>query len=339
MPMPEVVKKFTQLSHIESVFSAMMSDESIYEPGASMTAQPMIETPKQNESAAANPVEQAAAMPQASVPEALPEAVVATTEPAITDVAPEVAPAHAATETVADAAMATEEAMRKQVPPVEAATEPHPNAEALLPPPTPELPKPKQSSGEAVSIHDAKVENLILLPEVLTGAEKNLATHIGSMIDPMLEKNLLLSLSSNLEKGTTSLILTFEGDMVAANPAVLSEQVVAALHKVPAMHALFAQHHHTPVSHVHDGKLDVMIPHLTTAQYAHLVQSLAAGIEVSQAVQAPAHTHPAAEVAAQAQEVAAQAVGAAPVPHVAEVNHLGVANNNDIALTSMGAGR
>lgn len=320
-----------------------------------MTAQPMIETPHSEKEAAHLPAQEletvpemandnaaplaAAAVPEASVPEAMPEAVASTTQPASTDVAPEVAPAQLVTETGADTALATEEAMRKQVPPVEAAVEQVSPTEALLPPPVTELPKPKQSSGEAVSIHDAKVENLILLPTVLTSAEKNLATHIGSIIDPMLEKNLLLSVSSNLEKGTTSLILSFEGDMVAANPAVLSEQVVAALHKVPAMQALFAQHHHTPVSRVHDGKLDVMIPHLTTAQYAHLVQSLAAGIEVSQAAHAPAHTHPAAEVAAQAQEAAAQAVGAAPMPHVADVNHLGVANNNDIALTSMGAGR
>lgn len=320
-----------------------------------MTAQPMIEPPHNNKEAVNPPVQAADAVPEtannnaaplaaAAAPEplateAMPKAVAATTEPASTDVAPEVAPAHAATETVADAAMATEEAMRKQVPPVEAAVEQVSPTEALLPPPVTELPKPKQSSGEAVSIHDAKVENLILLPTVLTSAEKNLATHIGSIIDPMLEKNLLLSVSSNVEKGTTSLILSFEGDMVAANPAILSEQVVAALHKVPAMHALFAQHHHTPVSHVHDGKLDVMIPHLTTAQYAHLVQSLASGIEASQAVQAPAPTHPAAETAAQAQVAAAQAVGAAPVPHVAEVNHLGVANNNELGPNSMGAGR
>lgn len=291
-----------------------------------MTTQPLIETAAHSEKEAAHPPAQAA------------QAEHAAAEMAQAQAAPEAAPVQAATEIAEDAAPATEEAMRKQVPPVEAATEPHPNAEALLPPPVAELPKPKQSSGEAVSIHDAKVDNLILLPTVLTSAEKNLATHIGSMIDPMLEKNLLLSVSSNLEKGTTSLILSFEGDMVPANPAVLSEQVVAALHKVPALQTLFAQHHHTPVSHVHDGKLQVMIPHLTTAQYAHLMQSLATGIEASPV--APAHAHPAAELAAEVQANAAAAMtGHLPANEVADVSHLGVANNNELAPTSLAVGR
>lgn len=304
-----------------------------------MTAQPMIET-THSEKEAAHPPEQAAvAVPETANDNVAPTPA-ADVAPALDSVAAEQAPAttETAPDATVDAALATEEAMRKQVPPVEAATEPHPNAEALLPPPTAELPKPKQSSGEAVSIHDAKVENLILLPTLLTSAEKNLATHIGSMIDPMLEKNLLLSVSNNLEKGTTSLILSFEGDMVPANPAVLSEQVVAALHKVPAMQSLFAQHHHTPVSNVHDGKLQVMIPHLSTAQYAHLMQSLAAGIEASPV--APAHAHPAAEVAAEVQANAAAAMaGHPPANEVADVNHLGVANNNEIVPTSMVAGR
>lgn len=304
-----------------------------------MTTQPLIETPDQPEMHAAQAPEQAAL----AVPEAANENAAS---PPVADAAPasdtaiaEDAPAtpEAAPEAATDAAPATEEAMRKQVPPVEAATEPHPSAEGLLPPPTTELPKPKQSTGEAVPIHDAKVENLILLPEMLSNAEKHLAAHIGSAIDRLLEKNLLLSVSNNLEKGTTSLVLSFEGDMVAANPAVLSEQVVAALHKVPAMHALFAQHHHAPVSTFHEGKLQVMIPHLTTAQYAHLVQSLAAGIE---ATHTPAHSHPAAQVAAEVQANAAAAVaGHPPANEVADVNHHGVANNNEIAPTSMSAGR
>ncbi len=291
-----------------------------------MTTQPLIETTAHSEKEAAHPPAQAVQEEHAAA------------EMAQAQAAPEAAPVQATPDIAEDAAPATEEAMRKQVPPVEAATEPHPNAEGLLPPPVAELPKPKQLSGEAVSIHDAKVENLILLPTVLTSAEKNLATHIGSMIDPMLEKNLLLSVSSNLEKGTTSLILSFEGDMVPANPAVLSEQVVAALHKVPALQTLFAQHHHTPVSNVHDGKLQVMIPHLTTAQYAHLMQSLAAGIEASPV--AHAHAHPAAELAAEAQANAAAAMtGHPPANEVADVSHLGVANNNELAPTSLAVGR
>lgn len=305
-----------------------------------MTTQPLIETSDQSETHTAQPLQQAAvAVPEAANENApsLPAADVApASDTAIAADAPTTP--DTALEAATDTAPATEEAMRKQVPPVEAATEPHPNVEGLLPPPTAELPKPKQSAGEPVSIHDAKVENLVLLPTVLTSAEKNLATHIGSMIDPMLEKNLLLSVSSNLEKGTTSLILSFEGDMVPANPAVLSEQVVAALHKVPAIETLFAQHHHTPVSNVHDGKLQVMIPHLTTAQYAHLMQSLATGIEASAV--APAHAHPAAELAAEAQANAAAAMaGHSPATEVAAVNHEGLANDNAPALTQTAVGR
>lgn len=304
-----------------------------------MTAQPLTETPDQPEMHTAPALQQAAvAVPEAANENAasLPAADAAPTSDAAI-AADTAATPDAAPEAAMEAAPATEESMRKHVPPVEAASEPHPNTEALLPPPTVELPKPKQSTGEAVPIHDAKVENLVLLPEMLSNAEKHLATHIGSVIDPLLEKNLLLNVSNNLEKGTTNLVLSFEGDMVAANPAVLSEQVVAALHKVPAMHALFAQHHHAPVSTLHEGKLQVMIPHLTTAQYAHLVQSLAAGIE---ATHTPAHSHRAAQVAAEVQANAAAAVaGHPPANEVADVNHLGVANNNEIAPTSMIAGR
>lgn len=304
-----------------------------------MTTQPLIDTSDQSETHTAQPLQQAAA----AVPEAenenaasLPAADVApASDTAIAADAPTTP--DTALEAATDTAPATEEAMRKPVPPVEAETTPDMSAEGLLPPPTTELPKPKQSTSEPVSIHDAKIENLILLPEMLSNAEKHLATHIGSMIDPMLEKNLLLSVSSNLEKGTTSLILSFEGDMVPANPAVLSEQVVAALHKIPAMETLFAQHHHTPVSNVHDGKLQVMIPHLTTAQYSHLMQSLATGIE---AAQAPVHSHPAAEVAAEVQANAAAAMaGHPPATEVAAVNHEGLANDNAPALTQTAVGR
>ena len=184
------------------------------------------------------------------------------------------------------------DAARGQVPPPEAAMddatrapvpEPEgaaamPTPEAAIPPSQEGLPVPSQAITHAVPIQTAKVENLILLPAVLANAEKNLAAHIGAHIDPILEKNLMLNVSSNLEKGTTNLVLSFTGDMVNANPAVLGEQVIASLHALPAMQTLIADHHHTPIAEFHDGTLHVVVPHLSTAHYAHLIQALAAGV-------------------------------------------------------------
>lgn len=154
-----------------------------------------------------------------------------------------------------------------------------PDNTAILPAPTIELPKPPQSVAPAPE-HSSPAQaagGLIIMPAVLAEAEKHLAASIGQAISPQLEPGLLLSLQSLPDKGATNLVLAFTGEMVAANASLLGEEVVAALRHMPQMKDLLA-HQHTPQVHLHEGKLEVTIPHLSTAQYAHLIQAFAAGI-------------------------------------------------------------
>lgn len=159
----------------------------------------------------------------------------------------------------------------------------------IAPAPAPKLPTPIQSVGEAVPVEEAKVENLVLLKPVSEAAEANLARHIASHLETHLgkqnaeelEKALMLSVLDSPDKGKTNLVLSFQGELVAGNASLLGEQVIAALHEIPAIHALIA-HHHAPHNRLHDGKLEVIVPHLSTAQYAQLIQSLAAGVEAKE---------------------------------------------------------
>ncbi|MDX2094845.1 MAG: hypothetical protein SFW64_02780 [Alphaproteobacteria bacterium] len=156
---------------------------------------------------------------------------------------------------------------------------------AILPAPTMKLPEPPQSvatAPEHSSPAQAVAGGLIIMPAVLAEAEKHLAAYIGKAISPQLEPGLMLSLQSLPDKGATNLVLAFTGEMVAANASLLGEEVVAALRNAPQMKDLLA-HQHTPQVRLHEGRLEVTIPHLSTAQYAHLVQALAGGIAAPEA--------------------------------------------------------
>ena len=158
----------------------------------------------------------------------------------------------------------------------------------------------------APAVHEA---NLTVLPAVLKNAEANLANYLGELASqkdangqlkhpalaeltadkPDLTLSVVLSKNHTATEvkthATEDVVLTFNGALAAANPALFGEKVKEVLTIIPAIHAL--GEHHQPQAEMHEGKLQLRIPNLDSAHYAHLVQSLAAGI-VIEPVHAPA---------------------------------------------------
>jgi hypothetical protein len=325
--------------------------------GAPMTTQPMIETPHSEKQVANLPAQDAVEVPETANDNAAPQAAAAVApavDKAIT--AEAVATPDAAPEAAMDTAPAAEEALRKQVPPVEATLENTPalevstmaqnqsvHSDALV-----MSPAERDAMNEAKS-HPENISKLVIHPGVFKSAEQNLAHYIGSKISPELTRELKLDLKVRSGDDRTGhaksdLVLYLQGDLVDANSALIESQVLDALKELPNIAPFFNTEHKPRATNNADypNTLHIIIPNLAIAQYAHLVQSLAGGIEASNATPAhtPAHTHPAAEVAAKAQaNAAAVMAGHPPANAVADVNHLGVANNNEIAPTSMAAGR
>ncbi len=198
--------------------------------------------------------------PAAKVPESLPTAA---NDAVITDVP--ASPVAAANETPA----------RTEVKPPEqtAAAE-----QAAVMPPPPRLPIPTPTTVESLVPSSA---HLVVMPNVLKKAEENLASYLGSVIQPAsLTEGLVLTLSGAAVKGATDVKLCLDGPMVGANAALLGGQVVAALKSLPVFAPLF-DGSHTPHAQSPQGlptMVHVHIPQLSIAQYAQLIQSLAAGI-------------------------------------------------------------
>jgi hypothetical protein len=159
-------------------------------------------------------------------------------------------------------------------PPEHAAT----TEQAAMMPPAPRVPLPTPTTIEPAAFAPAE---LVVRPDVLKRAEENLARYLGTVIQPSsLTEGLVLTLSGAAVKGATDVKLCLDGPMVGANAALLGGQVVEALKTLPATAALFGSQH---VPHAQSPKdlptmVHVHIPQLTIAQYAQLIQSLAAGI-------------------------------------------------------------
>ncbi len=131
--------------------------------------------------------------------------------------------------------------------------------------------------------------NVVVHPEVLLKAEENLAkfaaVHLPEELRPA---NMPLSLDLRAAlgngAGVTDLVVAFNGEMVKANPDLFGQHAIEMLEKIPTIKAL--DEHNKPFF-VHNGSaLEVHIRHLTDAQYAHLVQSLAQGVALEAPVEA-----------------------------------------------------
>lgn len=226
----------------------------------------------------------------------------------------------------------------------------------------------QEAMQEAVA-DPKRTASLVVFPAVLKNAEANLAKYIGSKISPELTQELKLDVKvktgdDRTGKAKSDLVLYLQGDFVDANSALLESQVLKALQEIPGVAPLFTTEHKPRTSNSNDypNTLHVIIPNLAIAQYAHLIQSLAAGIDASpshetappptQHAEKPDHQCSGADCskcaapAAESPEVAqiapdaadasqthpAEAVsGGVPAPQVAGVNRLGMTNDNGIA--------
>lgn len=128
---------------------------------------------------------------------------------------------------------------------------------------------------------------LVILPDVLKQAEDRLAkVVIAPKISSPLRDKLMLDLTTTLGKdNTTDLILNLQGPMISPNPGLLGEEVLHALRANHLFADMFKGEHKPHVQKV-DGKPDtvqVHVPHLTSMQYATLVQKLSLEKPVAQA--------------------------------------------------------
>ena len=162
--------------------------------------------------------------------------------------------------------------------------------------------------------------SVIVMPAVLKAAEENLANHLGAHIAPELTEGLELTLSSAPSHGATDMILSFSGAMVAANPALLGEQVTTALQQLPAITALELAK--PPHADMKEGKLRVHMEGLSIEGYATLVQALAAGIEAPAPAAAASPEVPVAAEAAAAHPAGCACASCAPSQAPAPVNTL-----------------
>lgn len=145
------------------------------------------------------------------------------------------------------------------------------------------------SASDQEAVADPKrTASLVVFPAVLKNAEANLANYIGSKISPELTQELKLDVKvktgdDRTGQAKSDLVFYLQGDFVDANSALLESQVLKALQEIPAVAPLFTTEHKPRTSNSNDypNTLHVIIPNLDIAQYAHLVQSLAAGINAS----------------------------------------------------------
>ncbi len=174
---------------------------------------------------------------------------------------------------------------------------------------------------------------LAIFPAVLKNAETYLAKAVASHITPALRDGLMLTLQSDLGKdGTTDVKLTFHGPMVGANAALLGKEVLTALEKDPLTADLFKGEHKPHIQKV-EGQpdaLQVHINHLSTAQYATLIQKLATA---KTAAAKPLAEEAAAAPSGMDQLLALQAqTQGAPAPQVTGVIPQGMVANQNVAL-------
>jgi hypothetical protein len=133
--------------------------------------------------------------------------------------------------------------------------------------------------------------DLVVLPSVLQNAEGHIAKAIYNHFVPPaandtatpqlpLVTGLTVQLAPVLKAGHTDLKLVLKGPSVAANEGLIAEHLLLMLYQSPSFASVRDRAHKPHAEHV-DGApadtLEIVIPKLTTAEYAHLVQALAAG--------------------------------------------------------------
>ena len=167
------------------------------------------------------------------------------------------------------------------------------NADALV------MSQSEQEAMQEAVADPKRTAELVVFPAVFKNAEANLAKYIGSKISTELTQELKLDLKvktgdDRTGKTKSDLVLYLQGDLVDANSALLESQVMKALQEIPGVAPFFNTEHKPRTSNSNDypNTLHVIIPNLAIAQYAHLIQSLAAGIDASPThVNAPAPAH------------------------------------------------
>lgn len=170
----------------------------------------------------------------------------------------------------------------------------------------PKIPVPTTAVAEGM----ASTASLIVMPPQLQKAEQNLAAYIGAHIAPLLTKGLELTLLAEPRHGATDVKLCLKGAMVAANPTLIGDQVLVALMKSQQFASFFEGEHkphaQKPTEAGKEDMVHVHVPQLTLAQYAGLINALAAGIT-------------SVPVVTVAKEAAAEPVAQASVAEIAPV--------------------
>lgn len=191
--------------------------------------------------------------------------------------------ASAAAEMAANPAAATIKAAREEIKPPEHAKTDDATARVEVQPPE-QSSVPGAASVASVPLTATEAQNLavansslVIMPEVLARAEKNLQDYLDQKLDASLTTGLKVTLSDYAHGQKQDLLLSFTGPTVASNASLIREEVVKALKEIPG----FVQEgvEMSAKSHPNaQSPLEIHVPQASIAHYAAAVQSLAAGI-------------------------------------------------------------
>lgn len=146
--------------------------------------------------------------------------------------------------------------------------------------------------GKPHAAHPHAGHTQIVTPEQFVTAEQHLAQLAGKALSPELTKGLRIKLGNmyngDTHPGHSTLELRFSGPLIAANFALMSDQLTRALkHYGPTKDLMTGTTHTVDRLDDHEGThLSVTIPGLTHERYAQLIHAL------QQPVVDHAHAHP-----------------------------------------------